>query len=448
MRKITVCLIAIMLLSIVTIPMAHEIKAETTDVNSSSSSVLTATIPLSSSEITSAWPNLPTARQLYNTVGVNMIDTRTLGMQGSLKNLDPNAPESLNLTSMVSNYTSNDVTIYGIVQNDPHIWLQYNSTVWVEVPTLYLNTTVQPFATAIKQLYGLSSLGPYPRNNTTSQTTSTSPDTSYPSTWAIGEYDNPSDICDGYPVMGALTYGEWSCYPPNTLPSGAEILTDVLTTYDDQNVGIQVMMCIINPGGGTEWAVAYNTWVDGVLTGGGTPLQPWSGHFTPSANTFYNEFIESTTGGNWNIYWDGYSIDTVSVNGDPSPHLQVGDAPHATLESNDFNLADFTSHQNYMDVIGGGQQTIGGQTVYEPAIGYYFDGVWAPTLPYETAPAGYVYVNPNLVGGHNVGSASLPNWSGSTPNELGYPDVLPIGLGQSGGSNTEGVQLWSLNPVP
>ena len=75
-----------------------------------------------------------------------MIDTSTSGMQGSLKNLDRNAPESLNLTSMVSNYTSNDVTIYGRASNnDPHIWLQYNSTVWVEVPTLYLNTTVQPF---------------------------------------------------------------------------------------------------------------------------------------------------------------------------------------------------------------------------------------------------------------------------------------------------------------
>ena len=70
MRKITLCLIAIMLLSIVTIPMAHEIKGLNNWTDSSSSSVLTATIPLSSSEITSAWPNLLDCLGNYTTQSV------------------------------------------------------------------------------------------------------------------------------------------------------------------------------------------------------------------------------------------------------------------------------------------------------------------------------------------------------------------------------------------
>ena len=56
------------------------------------------------------WPNLPTAQQLYNTVGVYSIDTSTLGQQGSWKNPDVSAPNSFDLLSMISNYTSTDLS--------------------------------------------------------------------------------------------------------------------------------------------------------------------------------------------------------------------------------------------------------------------------------------------------------------------------------------------------
>jgi hypothetical protein len=447
MKKTSICLITLMILGMLAIPMAQVIRADSNGTSDTGSSVLTGTVPLSASDIAVAWPNLPTAQQLFNSVGVVSIDTSTLGKQGSWKNPDPNAPTSLDLSSVISNCTSNDITVYGIVQNNPHIWLQYNSTIWVEVPASYLNTTVQPYAAAIQQLHTIGSLGPYPMNTTAlapSSASSSTPQTY--STWAIGEYDDPSQINFGYPVLGALSYGEWSCYPPNTLPVNTEIITDVLSMVNDQGVVIQAIMAIANAGQGTQWYVTYNYWINNVVSGG-TPMQPWSGSFTPSANTFYNEFIQ-LSGSNWNLYWDFYKLYGISVGSDSSPHMQLGNAPHAELESNDFTLADFTNHQNYWDVIGGGQQTINGNTVYEPAIGYYFDGVWAPTLPYQTAPAGYVYVSPNNVTGQQVGTNSLPGWGGSTPNELSYPDVLPIGLGQSGGTNSEGNQLWSLNPVP
>jgi len=118
------------------------------------------TAPLTASEIAAAWPNLPSAKELYDAGGCLMVDLRYAGKQSPLVNglpdglPDPNSPTLYNVSSLYANCTSDDtiLNLGIIVRNDPHIWLEYNSSIYVEVPTSYLQTTVQPYATAVQQV--------------------------------------------------------------------------------------------------------------------------------------------------------------------------------------------------------------------------------------------------------------------------------------------------------
>lgn len=154
MKKKSLCLIAL-LLSCVAVTLIQSIEADS-DASDCGSSVLCLTTPLASSEIAAAWPNLPTAQQLFNSDYAVLVNTSALGNLSSTNsppNPHPNDPKVDLTISDIANYTSPDIiSSYGIVNNVPHIWLQYNSTVWVQVPTTDLNTTVQPYASAIQQL--------------------------------------------------------------------------------------------------------------------------------------------------------------------------------------------------------------------------------------------------------------------------------------------------------
>jgi hypothetical protein len=242
-------------------------------------------IPLTPSEIAAAWPNLPSAESLYDTGGCLMIDLRYSGKQSITANglpgdglPDPNSPIVCNMSYWIANYTSNDpiVNLGIIVQNDPHIWLQYNSSIWVEVPASYLQTSVEPYATAIRQLTLNAGL---PADQT----------------WAVGEYDNPWDITGSATTTGVISYGEWS---QQTLGSNSEYYSgvDVLSILSTDDYWLQNVMQQVQ---GTL-SIVINIWKPN--SGSpyiNTPFYPWTS--TPSLNTMYNLWMMKV-GSCWYFY--------------------------------------------------------------------------------------------------------------------------------------------------
>ena len=95
-------------------------------------------IPLTDSEIKAVWPNLPTAKQLYEEGICLIYDSRYSGKRASMNDglPDPNSPTIIPMSLFVNNYTTSDIRGLkkGITTNSAHIWLQYNNTVWVLVP--------------------------------------------------------------------------------------------------------------------------------------------------------------------------------------------------------------------------------------------------------------------------------------------------------------------------
>jgi len=103
-------------------------------------------IPLTNDQIKAKWPNLPTAKQLYENEGGLVIDLRYCGKQVSSMNEalpDPNSPTVIDVTSTIVNCTTTvaDYLNGGLRVNSPQIWLQYNSSIWIQVPLKYLTTS-------------------------------------------------------------------------------------------------------------------------------------------------------------------------------------------------------------------------------------------------------------------------------------------------------------------
>jgi hypothetical protein len=94
-------------------------------------------VPLSDSEIKARWPDLPTAEELWNSEFKYFIDTKSFGKQVVDPQLTKGVPviemeieyEIMNYTADVPNFLTGDLML-----NVPHIWLQYDETVWIQVP--------------------------------------------------------------------------------------------------------------------------------------------------------------------------------------------------------------------------------------------------------------------------------------------------------------------------
>jgi hypothetical protein len=83
-------------------------------------------IPLTNAQINATWPNLPTAKQIYEK------------WECSFMHVTSKDPLPVNCTETGPNYMSGGfVTV-------TNIWLQYNSSRWIGVPYHYLNTTIAP----------------------------------------------------------------------------------------------------------------------------------------------------------------------------------------------------------------------------------------------------------------------------------------------------------------
>lgn len=369
---------------------------------------------LTPSEIAAAWPNLPSAKELYDTDSL-MIDLRYAGKQSTLANglpggllPDPNSQTVYDMSSLIANYSSDDpIFDFGIiVQNNPHIWLQYNSTVWVEVPAKYLQTSVEPYATAVRQI--LNARKP---DAIVSQAANASH-------WAVGEYDNPFDITNGARTMGIISYGEWT---QPTLGSDPSYYTgvDVLSVLTISNYWLQDVMALTQSG----MNLAINIWngTDRSLTFAQT-FTPWVSHgWTPSLNTMYNLYM-TKIGSMWYFCWNNSLF---YAYGDPKglgPALvyDIGNQSNACVESNDFVQSDWTGFNTLI----GNYTYSNGAYHCLPAIGFYFNNNWYPVNVGDPCPAAYEYNASHWVDGWfpwplGTGNHQPPVWVGGTTYSIG-----------------------------
>jgi hypothetical protein len=441
MKKTPVKIIATLLLCLFMFSMVDVINAHAITGNDNvGDSILSAVTPLTASEIATAWPQLPTATELYDARQCIVIDLSYAGKQMATNNglpgalPDQNSPTTYNMSSAIVNCTSNDpiIDLGVIIQNDPHIWLEYNSSIWVEVPPSYLQTSVQPYATAVQQIMNARlPNATSPSENATSS--SETPQTQ--STWAAGEYDDPSQM--GSDITGSLSYGEWT---QNTLGSNSNDYTavDVLSMYTCDGLWLQDAMMI----GQSGFYIEDNVWVNEQVL----PFShytPWTGNgWTPSLNTMYSLFIQKQ-GNEWDFGWDmAVFYQYPASSGD---YITVGNQSNACVESNDFTQKDWSGFWTCI----GGDTSSGGVLYCLPAIGFYYGGNWVPTYVGDNCPAAYAYTASAALYGWEpwpggTGGGPPPNWSGTsfaiTDPYSPYKEIFEVSYG---GTAHQGTQLWS-----
>lgn len=261
-------------------------------------------VPLSNTAIESLWPNLPTAEELWDSKVKCWIDMRDYGKLDA--STDVSALEASSYVSdariaaePIMNYTSDVPAMLtgGVLRDVPSIWLQYNETIWVQVPIDLLMATRA--ATAQPQ-----------------------PETTTPNnTWALGIYSNPALIAGSNPVYGAMTFGAWGNYNPS---SSAEYhYSDILSVYD----------------GTYKWQLCMGEDINGkfVEIQGwlGTSMVYWS-TTRPSVTegTLYNEYIKyNPQYRQWESYWNFQLIGPRISDGQWC--IQTGNQPNVCVESND-----------------------------------------------------------------------------------------------------------------
>lgn len=363
---ILVCLLSI---AVMQITLTTKFTSAQTDGNGSAISV-----PLTNVQINAAWPNLPTAQQLWNSTTKCWIDTDQEGANaGPIENCTYNVLSSLG--------------DQGYEPNVPSIWLQYNTSVWIQIPVNLLQDTTQ--------------VPTYQRQQ--------APSPQQTETWALGLYTNPSQIAGSSVVGGAVSTAIWG---NNFKPSSSDdyLHWDVLTAFDGTYFW-QVTMTTSESQGTLVTMQGYNTAYQLIY------YRPYSESITPG--TFYNSYIRYNSNINptgWQFYWNFNSLGVQISDG--QTQMTVGNQPSVAIESNDLITTDFTNFNTHIGSIynwGNGTET------YEPAIAFLFNGAWQPYLMTDHVPAAYVYwggsycPTPNW-GQYYVGNTDPYNWmSESSP---------------------------------
>jgi hypothetical protein len=116
--------------------------------NTAVSGVSFAPLPLSNSQISAIWPNLPSTQTLLNSNTTFIFDSAEYGQIASSG--PGHLPIPPNPTGHLLPYTVTNYTAYvpdmmtGVISLVPNIWLQINnSTRWIEVPINLLLSTNQ-----------------------------------------------------------------------------------------------------------------------------------------------------------------------------------------------------------------------------------------------------------------------------------------------------------------
>ena len=147
MEKPKLKISVMLLVSLLTISVTPVFSANDVDKNAEFVPALGQNIPLTNEQIKDMWPNLPTAKQIYENEVCIVIDLRYCGKQvSSMDNPlpDPKSPTVIDIASTIVNCTTTipDYLHGGLRVNTPQIWLQYDSNIWVQVPRKYLQTTM------------------------------------------------------------------------------------------------------------------------------------------------------------------------------------------------------------------------------------------------------------------------------------------------------------------
>lgn len=359
-------------------------------------------IPLTNEEINVAWPKLPTAKQLYDEGDCLIYDSRYSGKKVSSMDQiypDTSSPTVIPMSNLVSNYTSTDIGALKnqLTTNSAHIWLQYNASVWVLVPQIYLETPQK------------------------SSLTTTTLDVE---TWAIGLYENPNDIAGGASVTGVASVGRFVNWNPSM--DNAYVFHDILTMRDTTHF-YQIGMVTIE---GVGHRINVEKW-----TAAGTMVFSYDITETIQVGTAYNEYIQYENG-QWHYYWDfTYMYST----GAGSSQLVMGNQATAVVESNDFEWDDFDDY----NVMIGGITTVGGIQYYMPAAAFLYNGNWVPRVVGDDVPATYAYHGGTQLGTWGfVGDNPPPVLGWGTFGMVTFtPERLWIGAGYS--RPNHGSLLWA-----
>lgn len=327
-------------------------------------------IPLTNDQIKATWPNLPSAKQLYENEVCIVVDLRYCGKQVSSMEAalpDPDTPTVIDIASTIVNCTTTVPNLmHGGRVTSPQIWLQYNSSIWVQVPLKYLKTASAPNG-AVQQVE---------------------------ETWAVGMYANPQEITGSYDIWGVCTFGQWNWETFGT--SGMWLATNVLTVCSS-NIAYQEAM-MLDPIGRR---IMYNLWNinTGELIG-----QGGSQYITNAiTGNLYNMYIRYATGVGWQMWWNWTLMGTIS--GDPSTRVRTGSQANVVVESNDFTKDHFS----------GFSTNIGGTYSGYPlcAAIYLYNGNWKPSITGDYAPAGYTYLGGTWLNGVWIGNKPPPSTWGN-----------------------------------
>jgi hypothetical protein len=414
MRKtklITIVLISLLALSTIQMMSAKALETEVTAIATTAESAnLLPSTALSNSEISAAWPNLPTAKELYQEGYCITVDLRYSGKD--ISNLDSAKADtempSADALSWITNCTRDEINWRdGTIIKTANIWLQYNSSIWVMVPQKYLNqSSIQP----------------------PDEQTDLAPQAG---TWAIGLYTDPNDIAHGAPVMGAVTYGEYPTSTWTSTDSNKYLGTDLLSICDTNSYEYQ-------------WAMVTRPTVGRYLS-----INIWdsSGHVTPYSfscpggsvqGQLYSLFIRYYEPlSRWEFFWNQQFVFSY---GSSASRITVGNQPNVCVESNEMGQSYFNSFRTRI----GGTYYSGGTTYTLPAIGFLYNGQWRPVNPGDPVPAAYSY----------MGGTVMPSWPGvgvgtTNPYALGwsnwgtawaYPEQMLVGYGYQ--MPYQGKPLW------
>lgn len=395
--------ICVILLAVLVISAMAQMNGTKAIVNADTAPVIGKETPLTNAQITAEWPNLPTAKQLYANDVCACIDLQYCGKQVSSMNdsmPNPNSPTVVNMSAIIVNCTTTEVNyLSGAVTVEPQIWLQYNSSIWVQIPSQYLTST----------------------------TTDVNPDEGS-TTWALGMYANPQQITGSYAVSGVATFGEFS---QSTFGSSSSdyLGTNVLTVCSGDYVYQEIMQ--LTPSGQSIYYNMFNL-ITGAKTGGPVDLTPGA-----TLGQQYDMYIKYNQG-EWQLWWN-LILMAVFPN-DPDTTVITGNQANTVVETNDFTPGDFS----------GFSTAIGGTEDGYPlcAAVYLYNGAWKPSNPGDYAPAGYVYLGGTSLNGLTIGNQAPPSsWGSSNIGIYATPvrEVFTVGATQP--QRSEGYTLWTYGTV-
>lgn len=364
-------------------------------------------VPLNDSEINANWPNLPSVETLMNSTPKVTINTDEIGKTDPSLPI-PSNPTGYMLPFEITNYTAdapNPITGQ-IDYNLPHIWLQYNATLWVLVPPAMLVSANQSNSAQNEKASSQNS------------------PLTWPNLWALGIYSNPAQINGGATVTAAFSYGSYGMYSPGV---GNYFYSDILTIFDGSYY-IQIGM-YNGYGYGTAFVIqAFDN--NGIFV-----ISPTVMCESISSGQLYSEFIRYNPNLQtpcWQAYWNQNDSGMALTDGQTS--IQTGYQPNVCAESNDFSSTHFGS-ASYN--IGGMYNT----TYYLPAIGYYYNGNWHPQSTSDSVPSAYTYYgNSTTYTFFYVGTYPPQAWFGEQKNTSQTKESLT--LGKNIAVPAEAHQIW------